>query len=101
MSNAHGQPVFGSRFYPSREHRSTARLLLGHLHAADRSPSTRVTYANAIDQLDAFLAAAGLSQRVDAISRQDLESFFIALEARGLAPATRAQRYRSLQQYFK
>jgi site-specific recombinase XerD len=74
---------------------------LRHLHAENRSPSTRTTYAKAIDQLDAFLAASGMPTDVAAISREHIEHFLVALQERGMRPATVSQRYRSLQQFFR
>lgn len=72
-----------------------------HLRAENKSPSTVVTYAKAVTQLDEFLAAAGMPRTVAAIHREHLETFLIALQDRGHKPATVSQRYRSLQQFFK
>lgn len=74
---------------------------LRHLHAENRSPSTRVTYAKAVDQLDAFLKAAGMPINVADISREHIEHFLVGLQERGMRPATVSQRYRSLQQFFR
>lgn len=70
---------------------------LRHLAAENRSPSTRVTYGAAIDLLSTFLA----DPDVAAIRSSDVESFLIDLRQRGQRPATLANRYRSLQQFFK
>ena len=72
-----------------------------HLHAENRSPSTRVTYAKAVDQFDAFLGASGMPTDVGDISREHVEHFLVSLQERGMRPATVSQRYRSLQQFFR
>jgi site-specific recombinase XerD len=74
---------------------------LRHLRAENKSPSTIVTYAKAIRQLDAFLDSSGMPQPLGAIRREHLESFLVDLQARGMKPATVSQRFRSLQQFFK
>ena len=73
---------------------------LRHLHAEKRSPSTRVTYVKAIDQLDAFLDASGMPTAVADNSREHVEHFLVSLQERGMRPATVSQRYRSLQRFF-
>jgi site-specific recombinase XerD len=70
---------------------------LRHLAAENRSPSTRTTYGAAVDLLATFLGGIEL----EAIRRSDIESFLIALQQRGQRPATLANRYRSLQQFFR
>ena len=70
---------------------------LRHLAAENRSPSTRITYGAAVDLLAAFLNGTELA----AIRRSDIESFLIDLRDRGQRPATLANRYRSLQQFFR
>ena len=74
---------------------------LRHLHAENRSPSTRSTYAKAIDQLDDFLASSGMPTEVAALTREHVEHFLVSLQERGMRPATVSQRYRSLQQFFR
>ncbi len=74
---------------------------LRHLHAENRSPATRTTYAKAIDQLANFLAVSGMPSQVEAIRREHIEHFLVALHERGMRPATVSQRYRSLQQFFR
>jgi site-specific recombinase XerD len=70
---------------------------LRHLAAENRSPSTRTTYGAAVDLLAAFLGGI----EPEAIRRSDIESFLIDLRERGQRPATLANRYRSLQQFFR
>jgi site-specific recombinase XerD len=72
-----------------------------HLRAENKSPSTVVTYTKAIDQLAAFLEASGMPTTVAALTREHVEAFLISLQAKGHRPATVAQRFRSLQQFFK
>lgn len=72
-----------------------------HLRAENKAPSTVVTYGKAIDQLAAYLEASGMPTTVAALTREHVESFLIALQAKGHRPATVAQRFRSLQQFFK
>ncbi len=73
---------------------------LRHLAAENRSPSTRITYAAAIDLLAAFTAAAGMPELTD-LRREHIEAFLVDLGQRGQRPATLANRYRSLQQFYK
>jgi site-specific recombinase XerD len=71
-----------------------------HLRAGNRQPATIRSYMEAIRQLDAFLADRGMPRNVAAIRREHVESFIEDQVAR-LKPASAANRYRSLQQYFK
>ncbi len=73
---------------------------LRHLAAENRSPSTRVTYAAAIDLLAAFSAASGMPPLTE-LRREHVEAFLVDLGQRGQRPATLANRYRSLQQFYK
>jgi site-specific recombinase XerD len=70
---------------------------LRHLAAENRSPSTRVTYGAAINLLAAFVGEADVAS----IRSSDVESFLVDLRQRGQRPATLANRYRSLQQFFR
>jgi site-specific recombinase XerC len=72
-----------------------------HLHAENKAPSTRVTYAKAIDQFIAYLAGVGMPLSAEALTREHVESFLVDLHQRGMRPATVSQRYRSLQQFFR
>jgi len=65
------------------------------LRAQGRSEATITTYLKAIHQLQAYL---GPETTVD---RPTIENFIISLQNKGLAPATVAQRFRSLQQFWK
>ena len=70
---------------------------LRHLAAENRSPSTLTTYGAAIDLLTAFVGDRGVAS----IESDDIASFLIDLRQRGQRPATLANRYRSLQQFFR
>jgi site-specific recombinase XerD len=71
-----------------------------HLRAGNKSPMTIKSYTEAIHQLDAFLADRGMPRTVAGIRREHLESFIEDQLAR-LRPASAANRYRSLQQFFR
>lgn len=58
---------------------------LRHLHAENRTPATRTTYAKAIDQLATFLAVSGMPSQVEAIRREHIEHFLVALHERGMS----------------
>jgi site-specific recombinase XerD len=68
-----------------------------HLRAENKAPLTIVSYIKALDQ---FSAAPNLPPRASDIRRQHVEGFLIDLQAR-MRPATVAQRFRSLQQFFR
>lgn len=68
------------------------------LRARNRSPQTIVTYRKAIDQLTTYLSAHGHSIDEAEVDVKLLEEFMVDAT---LAPATMAQRFRSLQQFFK
>lgn len=70
------------------------------LRAANRSPATVDSYSTGIRQFDAFLADHGMPRRVGAIRREHVEAFIEHLLGRS-RPATAANRYRSLQQFFR
>jgi site-specific recombinase XerD len=72
-----------------------------HLRASNRSPATVKTYAEATDQLETFLVAAGMPTNVIDIHREHVEAFVLALIDSGRAPATCSNRYRALVSFFK
>ncbi len=74
---------------------------LRHLAAENKSPSTLLTYGLAVQQFADFLRAAGMPTEVDAVTREHVEAFLIDLQQRGWKPSSVANRYRSLQQFFK
>jgi site-specific recombinase XerD len=71
-----------------------------HQRAGNRRPNTSKAYQAAAAQLDAFLAARGMPRAVAAIHREHVEAFVEDQLAR-LKPASAANRYRSLQQFFR
>ena len=72
-----------------------------HLRAGNKAPSTIVTYSKAVTQLDAFLERDHRSRAVTELRREDVESFLLGLRDAARQLATVAQRFRSLQQFFK
>lgn len=72
-----------------------------HLRAENKAPSTIVTYAKAVTQLDAFLERDRRPRAVAELRREDVEAFLLDLQDAARQPATVAQRFRSLQQFFK
>lgn len=74
---------------------------LTSLRARNRSAATVKSYRKWADQLATFLAAAGMPTDVAHVKREHVEAFLASLADRDMAPATRAQAYRSLQQFWK
>jgi site-specific recombinase XerD len=70
------------------------------LRAANKAPRTIDTYLLAGEQLVDYLEGSGMPTRVDAIHREHVEAF-IAHVLDGRSPATAAQRYASLRQWFR
>jgi site-specific recombinase XerC len=70
------------------------------LRAGNKSEKTVYTYMEAINQLDAFLAAQGMPREPEALSREHVEAF-IADVLQRWRPATASNRYRALQSFFK
>src|SRR5687767_9536365 len=92
---------------PASAAQSTAGDLAFHargfelsLGSANKRPNTIKSYLEAVTQLDAFLAAKGMPRDVEAIRREHVETFQKDQLDR-LRPASAANRYRSLQQFFK
>jgi len=69
------------------------------LAARRASPRTIATYTTAVDQLAAYLAAAGMPTRVVNIRREHVEAWITDLLARR-APATANNRWRGAQAFF-
>lgn len=92
---------------PASTAQSTAGDLAFHargfalsLASANKRPNTIKSYLEAVTQLEAFLAAKGMPRDVEAIRREHVETFQKDQLDR-LRPASAANRYRSLQQFFK
>ena len=71
------------------------------LRAENRAPTTIISYLLAARQLQAFLEEQGHSTLIGEVTRGDIEGFIASFLERGSSPATAAQRYRSLQQFFR
>src|SRR5262245_13345584 len=71
------------------------------LRAAGKRARTEQSYLEALDQLAAFLDDAGMPTAVHAITREHVEAFLVSLRDAGRSPATVANRYRSLQQFWR
>jgi site-specific recombinase XerD len=74
---------------------------LRHLAAENKSASTLLTYGKAVEQFAEFVARSGMPADVGALRREHVEAFLIELQANGWKPASVANRYRSLQQFFR
>lgn len=71
-----------------------------YLRAKNLAPRTVQTYTEAVIALDGFLAAQGMPRDVSAITHEHLEAFMASILERFRA-TTAANRYRSLQQFFR
>jgi site-specific recombinase XerD len=72
-----------------------------HLRAENKAPATISTYLLAVEQFGRYLERNGESTELRRIGRDQIEGYLVALEDGGAKPATRAQRFRSLQQFFR
>lgn len=80
-------------------------LFTGYLEAMNRAPQTIRTYGVAFEQLREFVQPRGVLSPMD-VTRDDMIAWLRYLpaakpEGRGLAPASVAQRFRSIQAFFK
>jgi site-specific recombinase XerD len=71
-----------------------------HLRSRNRAPKTVRTYEEALHRFAEFLADRGMPAEVEAIRREHIEAFIEYLSDNYTA-ATAANRYRSLQAFFK
>jgi site-specific recombinase XerD len=71
-----------------------------HLRAKNLSPRTLKTYNEACALFARFLADQGMPQQVANIRREHVEAFIVSLLERW-RPATAANRFRSLQQFWR
>jgi site-specific recombinase XerD len=74
---------------------------LRHLAAENKSPSTLLTYGKAVEQFGEFVTRSGMPGEVGSLTREHVEAFLIDLQGQGWKPASVANRYRSLQQFFR
>ncbi len=72
-----------------------------HLRAANKAPRTIQTYLDALDHFGRYLAGSGLPVDVGRIAPAHVESWLVALQDDGRRAASVANRYRSLQQFFR
>jgi len=70
------------------------------LLAANKAPRTIDSYQEAVTLFARFLEATGMPMQVEAIRREHVEAFLADILER-FKPATAANKYRSLQQFFK
>ncbi|MFL5726371.1 MAG: phage integrase N-terminal SAM-like domain-containing protein [Chloroflexota bacterium] len=97
---AHGFTLSAPESTAASDIRANAQSFGRHLRAANKSPNTIKAYLDAAERLDAYLEAHGMPRAVAAIHREHVEAFVEDQLAR-LKPASAANRYRSLQQFFR
>ena len=85
---------------PDGDLRVNIKSFARHLRAENLSPSTEKSYVEAANQLEVFLADKGMPLVVGNLTREHIEAF-IADQLAKWKPATAANRYRSLQQFFR
>jgi site-specific recombinase XerD len=71
------------------------------LRARGRSTATIADYLIVGQSFASYLAATGMPIVVGSIAREHVEHYLAGMRDRGLAPATVAKHYRSLQQLFR
>src|SRR5271154_1622350 len=71
------------------------------LRAAGRSLATIQSYNSGGVAFADYLAACGMPVAAGSITREHVERYLVDMRERGLAPATVAKHYRSLQQLFR
>jgi site-specific recombinase XerD len=72
-----------------------------HLQAKNRAPATIASYRKWGTKMRAFFVERGMPTLVTSVHREHVEAFLVDLDEQGMAPATRAQAFRSLQQFWK
>ncbi|MBA2380704.1 MAG: tyrosine-type recombinase/integrase [Chloroflexi bacterium] len=93
-------PTSGSEFIAAGDIPANAQSFARSLRAANKAPATIKAYLDAVARLDGFLEVHGMPRAVGAIHREHVEAFVEDQLAR-LKPASAANRYRSLQQFFR
>jgi site-specific recombinase XerD len=71
------------------------------LRARGRRPLTTLSYLSVARAFHTFLVERGIPTAVTSITREHVEMYLAGLFDRGMAPATVAKSYRSLQQLFR
>lgn len=72
-----------------------------HLLAENKADLTVRTYAKAVEGLARYVLATGMPNDARDLRREHIEQYLVHLRQEGFKPATVAQRFRSLQQFFK
>lgn len=72
-----------------------------HLRAANKAPRTVQTYLDAVDHFGRYLRAVGAPADVGLIDTAHVEGWLVKLHDDGRRAASVANRYRSLQQFFR
>ncbi len=72
-----------------------------HLRATNKAPHTIQTYLDALDHFGRYLSAARLPLDVGLIDPEHVEAWLVKLQDDGRRAASVANRYRSLQQFFR
>jgi len=93
-------PTSAAESIPTGDIAANAQSFARHLRAGNKAPATTHVYLDAVARLDAFLAAHGMPRDVANVRREHVEAFIEDQLAR-LKPASAANRYRSLQQFWK
>ena len=88
------------RIVPEGDLAVNAQSWRRHLRAANVAPATIETYLISVERLRALLEANGHPTQVAKIRQEHLEAFFADLLERW-KPATAANRFRGLQQFFR
>jgi len=86
--------------YPTKTISEWAESWHRRTEAENIAPRTIETYALAVRQLDQFLAERGMPRHLEGLTREHLEEYILHV-VQTRRPATAANRYRSLQQFFK
>jgi site-specific recombinase XerD len=71
------------------------------LRARGRSLATIASYLSVGESFTEYLSANGMPNGAGTVAREHVEQYLAGMRDRGLAPATVAKHYRSLQQLFK
>ena len=79
--------------------RWTARFLEAIRAERDAAANTLAAYARDLEDFGDFLAPRGGG--IDTAGRAEIEAYLVALEDRGMAPATRARRLSALRQFYR
>lgn len=79
---------------------ANAKSFARHLRATSKSPATVTSYMAAVTELDRFLADRGMPRNLAGVRREHVEAY-IEDRLTHVKPSSAANRYRSLQQFFR